>query len=109
MKKVLFVIFGLTLGATVMAQTEPTKKDKDKDMSNLRTDVRAHKAATHQVNHDLSHARVSRAVRDHKTVAKTNRMRNADARSLKSKGVNHPVAKAKRQVKVQDDNKKDHI
>jgi hypothetical protein len=97
------------MSAAAMAQTGDPQKDKEKAAKDLRTDVRAHKAATHQVNHDLSHVRVRKAVQDHKAVAKTNRMTHTDSKRLKAHGVSHPVAKAKRQVRVQDDNHKDHI
>jgi hypothetical protein len=109
MKKLLVVILGLSISAVAMSQTDGSKKDKDKAMKDLKTDVRAHKAATHQVNHDLGHVRIRKAIQDHKSVANSNKMVNADSRRLKTKGVSHPVAKAKRQVKVEDDNHKDHI
>ena len=105
MKKILLLIMGVSLTAGVMAQTDPKKKE---DMTHLRTDVRAKKADAHQVNHDLTHARVKKAVRDHKAVAADNRAIHRNSRQLKSRGVDHPVAKAKRQVKVQDDNRRDH-
>lgn len=88
-----------------MAQTEPKKKEEMKD---LRTDVREKKAASHQVNKDLGHMRVKKAIHDHKAVARENKDIRKDSKALKDRGVSHPVAKAKRQVRVQDDNKKDH-
>lgn len=118
MKKLIFVLMSIGLCAGVMAQTSdqtktqtPNKTEvaKKQDMKHLRGDVREHQAATHQVNHDLSHVRLSKAVRDHKAVAKANKKEDIDAKRLELKGVGHPVAKAKRQVKVQDDNRKDHM
>jgi hypothetical protein len=109
MKKIMFVLLGLSLSAAAMAQAPDSHKEKVKATTDLQTDVRAHKAATHQVNHDLSHARVRRAVQDHKAVATTNKMTNTDSKRLQAQGVKHPVAKAKRQVRVQDDKQKDHI
>jgi hypothetical protein len=78
-------------------------------MKELKTDVRAHQAAKTQVNHDLSHVRIKRAIQDHRSVASTHKMVDTDSKRLKAQGVNHPVAKARRQVKVEDDNHKDHI
>ena len=98
-------MLGLGLSAGAFAQTE--HQVKKEEMKDLRTDVRAHKAATHKVNHDLAHVRVSKAVRDHKDVARVNRDERVDAKMLRERGVSHPVTKAKRQVKVQDDNKRD--
>jgi hypothetical protein len=112
MKKLLVVILGLSISAAAMSQTPQTdgsKKEKEKDMKDLKTDVRAHKAASHQVNHDLSHVRVRKAIQDHKSVADAKKMTNTDSRRLKAQGVSHPVAKAKRQVRVEDDKHKDHI
>lgn len=104
MKKLLFVLLGFTLSGAVMAQV-PEKKAEMKD---LRTDVRNKKDDKHQVNKDLSHARVKKAMKDHKAVAAENKDMRKDSRRLKNQGVEHPIVKAKRQVKVQDDNKKDH-
>jgi hypothetical protein len=112
MKKLLIVMLGLSISVVAMSQTsEPvaSKKEKDKAMKDLKTDVRAHKAASHQVNHDLGHVRIRKAIQDHRSVASANKMANADSKRLKAQGVTHPVAKAKRQVKVEDDNHKDHI
>ena len=105
MKKALIIVLGLGLTFGAMAQTEPVKKEEMKD---LKTHVREKKVATHRVNHDLSHVKVKKAVRDHKAVAVQNRDIHRDAKSLKNRKVGHPVAKAKRQVKVEDDARKDH-
>lgn len=105
MKKLLIVLLSVGLGSGVMAQTNPRKKEEMKD---LKTDVREKKSATHQVNHDLSHAKVKRAIHDHKAVAVQNKDIRRDSKRLKNRHVEHPVAKAKRQVKVEDDARKDH-
>jgi Ni/Co efflux regulator RcnB len=104
MKRLLFVLLGFTFSAAVMAQV-PEKKAEMKD---LRTDVREKKDAKHQVNKDVSHVRVKKAIKDRKVVAAENRDMRKDSRRLKRQGVSHPIVKAKRQVKVQDDNRKDH-
>ena len=106
MKKLLFMLLGVGMSVAAFAQTDhPVKKEEMKD---LRTDVRAHKAATHTVNHDLAHVRVKKAMQDHKAVSRVNKDERADAQRLRERGVSHPVTKAKRQVKVQDANRKDH-
>jgi hypothetical protein len=105
MKKITFLLIGISLTVGAMAQTDPHKKA---DMKDLRTDVREKRAASHTVNKDLSHVRVKKAVHDHKAVAKENKDIRQDSKALKNRGVSHPVAKAKRQVRVQDDNRKDH-
>ena len=98
-------MLGISLATSAVAQTDPQKKAEMKD---LRTDVREKKAASHKVSKDWSHARVSKAMHDHKAVARENKDINKDSKRLKKQGVDHPVAKAKRQVRVQDDNRKDH-
>jgi hypothetical protein len=105
MKKILILLLGFTVSAAAIAQTNPVKKAEMKD---LRTDVREKKTAKHQVNKDLSHVKVKKAVRDHKEVAEENKDMRKDSKRLKRQGVEHPVAKAKRQVRIQDDAKKDH-
>ena len=105
MKKIAFLLIGISLTVGAMAQTDPKKKA---EMQDLRTDVREKKAASHKVNKDLSHVRVKKAIHDHKAVARQNKDIRKDSKTLKDRGVSHPVAKAKRQVKVQDDNRKDH-
>ena len=105
MKKLLFILLGITFSYAVMAQTDPKKKEEMKD---LKTDVRNKDAAKHRVNKDLSHAKVKKAVHDHKAVAAQNKDIRRDSKHLKARHVEHPVAKAKRQVKVEDDARKDH-
>ena len=112
MKKLLVVFLCMSLGAATIAQAGPgsnSTKAKEKTMKNLRTDVRAHEATKKIVGHDVAHFRLGQAVRDHKQVARTHQALNADSKLAKSQGIDHPVAKAKRQVRVQDDNQKDHI
>lgn len=77
-------------------------------MKDLRSDVRAHKAASDKVNRDLAHVRVGKAMKDHAAVHDIKKDERSDARQLKDQGVKHPITKARRQVKVQDDNRKDH-
>ncbi|MHA4806712.1 hypothetical protein ACX0G9_01330 [Flavitalea flava] len=105
MKKVLFLLLSISIAAGAMAQTDPPKKAEMKD---LKTDVREKKAAKHKVNKDLGHLRLRKATKDQKVVRAENKDINKDAKRLKNRGVEHPVTKAKRQVKVEDDAKKDH-
>jgi hypothetical protein len=105
MKKIVILLLGFIVSVAAIAQTDPVKKAEMKD---LRTDVREKKAAKHKVNKDVSHIKVKKAIRDHKAVAEENKDTRNDSKRLKRRGVDHPVAKAKRQVRVQDDAKKDH-
>ena len=111
MYKLALTVMALGIGAAVMAQTPAqVKKDQEKktEMKDLRSDVRDHKAAKHVENRDLAHIKVKKAIHDHKAVARINKDQRSDSKRLKAQGVDHSIAKAKRQVKVQDDNRKDH-
>ena len=99
------------IGFVVRAQTTQDVKDdaaRKKEMKDLRSDVRERKAAKSKENKDLTHVKIRKAMNDHKAVVKANKDENADAKKLKNRGVDHAIAKAKRQNKVQDDNRKDH-
>ena len=90
MKKIAFLLIGISLTVGAMAQTDPHKKA---DMQNLRTDVREKKAASHKVNKDLSHVRVKKAIHDHKAVARQNKDIRQDSKALKNRGVKSPGGK----------------
>ena len=113
MKKLFVMFLCVSMGAATIAHAGPgtTAKDKvkEKSMKNLRDDVRAHEATKKVVGHDVTHFRIGQALRDHKQVAETHRMVSADSKIAKANGIDHPVTKAKRQNRVADDNKKDHI
>src|SRR5260221_14696808 len=112
MKKIAILLIGISLTAGVMAQTDTKKAQTDPkkkaEMKDLRTDVREKNAASHQVNKDLGHVRIKKAIHDHKAVAQENKHIGRDSKALKSKGVSNPVAKPKRQGKGKNDNKKVH-
>lgn len=106
MKKLTILLLGVGLSVGAFAQT--AHQEKKAEMKDLRSDVRAHKAASHKVNRDLAHVRVGKAMKDHAAVHDIKKDERSDARQLKDQGVKHPITKARRQVKVQDDNRKDH-
>ena len=112
MKKLIAVFLLMSMGAATIAHAGPgsnSTKAKERTMKTLRSDVRAHEATKKVVGHDWSHFRVRQAIRDHKQVAQTHRVLTADSHIAKAQGIDHPITKAKRQVRVQDDNAKDHI
>ena len=115
MKKLFFVIFAMTLSGAIMANTGPgdwkieRDRARERDFKTLLGDVRVNNVARHQVSHDWGRLRISQAFHDHKAVRQTNRVMYADSKKLKDEGVNHPVTKARMQVKVEDQNMKDHI
>jgi hypothetical protein len=106
MKKLLVMLFFMSMGAAAMAQSGPgvsaSKRDKEKTMKNLRDDVRAHEATKHVVGHDLTHFRIRQAFMDHKQVAQTHRRVDADRRIAREQGIDHPIGNARRQIHEED-------
>lgn len=112
MKKLLVVLLCMSMGAATIAQSGPgisvSTRDKEKTMKNLRDDVRAHEATKQVVGHDVTHFRIRQAIMDHKQVSQTHKRVDADSRLARAQGIDHPITKARRQIRVQDDNHKDH-
>jgi hypothetical protein len=105
MKKLFVVFFCISMGAAAMAQSGPeaSKVDKERTMKNLREDVKAHEDTKHVVGNDLTHLRFRRAIDEHKEVARTHRMVDADSKVAKAQGISHPVVTARRQLHAQSE------
>jgi len=103
MKKIaiLFAI-GIVLSTGAMAQT----KDVKKDQKVLKNTIKDKKEDKHEVGNDLAHLRIKSAVKDRKEVRKHRKSIHKQGESLENRGVKHPIAKAKRQVKAEKDIKK---
>jgi hypothetical protein len=112
MKKLLFVFLCMSMGAATIAQSGPgisvSARDKEKTMKNLRDDVRAHEATKQVIGHDVTHFRIRRALMDHKQVAQTHLRVDADRQVARSQGIDHPINKAKHQIRVEDAGAKEH-
>jgi hypothetical protein len=99
MKKLFCLIFGMSIGAVVMAQTGPRHdREREKTMKNLREDVRAHEDTKHVVGNDLVHFRFRRAIQEHREVARTHRVIDRDRKIARRQGIDHPVAQARREL-----------
>lgn len=106
MKKLIFMLLGMFVGASVMAQTGPRgDKEKERTMKHLREDVRAHEDTKHVVGNDLMHLRIRRAIQEHKEVARTHKLVDKDRKVARSEGIPHPIAEARRQVHAEDKNR----
>ncbi|HEV2480633.1 MAG TPA: hypothetical protein VGS79_13245 [Puia sp.] len=107
MKKLIVVLFFLSMGAAVIAQSGPgvgaSKRDQDKTMKNLREDVRAHEVTKQVVGHDVTYFRIRQALMDHKQVAQTHKRVDADRRVAREQGIDHPISKARRLNREQDE------
>lgn len=107
MKKLIVILFFMSMGAFTMAQSGPgvgaSKRDQDKTMKDLREDVRAHEATKQVVGSDLTHFRIRQAFRDKKQVAETHRRVDADRRVAREQGIDHPIGRARRLNRAQDE------
>jgi hypothetical protein len=102
MKKVLLFILGAALTTLTYAQTTPKKAEE----SDLRSDVRAKSEENHAVSKDVTHLKLKDARADHRNVVTTKKVIRRRSAQLKSRGVKHPVARAKHQIHAQDEAKK---
>lgn len=105
MKKLIVVFFCLSMGAAAMAQSAAgaSKEEKERTMKNLREDVKAHEDTKHVIGNDMTHLRFRRAIDDHKEVARTHRLIDADRKKAKAQGIYRPVVTARKQVHAQED------
>ena len=106
MKKLLFVLLCMSMGAAAIAQSGPaisvSARDQEKTMKNLRDDVRAHEATQQVIGNDMVHFRIRRAIMDHNQVSQTHLRVDADRRVARAQGIEHPISKAKHQIRVED-------
>jgi hypothetical protein len=112
MKKLFIFCLVMAMGAVAFAQSGPgvsvSKRDQEKTMKNLREDVRAHEATKKVVGHDVTHFRIRQALMDHKQVAETHRRVDADRRVAREQGIDHPIGKARRQNRQEDERASQH-
>jgi|GEM_PF-1646673 hypothetical protein len=106
MKKLIVFCVVMAMGAAAIAQSGPgvsvSKRERDKTMKNLREDVRAHEATKQVVGHDITHFRIRQAFMDKKQVAQTHKRVDADRRVAREQGIDHPIGKARRQIREED-------
>jgi hypothetical protein len=102
MKKIMLLALGVTLATISFAQTTPKKEDE----KNLRTDIRAKRADNHQVGKDVGHLNLKDAKGDHRVVKSDKKAIHRNTARLKSRGVKHPIVRAKHQIHAQDEAKK---
>ena len=76
-------------------------------MKNLREDVRAHEATKKVVGSDVTHFRIRQAFMDKKQVSQTHKRVDADRRVARSEGIDHPIGKARRQIREEDQRSRD--
>lgn len=102
MKKLLFILLGVTFTTLTFAQTEPKKVEEQQ----LRKDVRGKRAENKETAKDASHLKLKDAKADHKNSRVYKKAQKRHATALKRKGVKHPVSRAKHQIHAQDEAKK---
>jgi hypothetical protein len=104
MKTIISIAAGIILCSSAMAQTPEQKKKEE--MKDLKKDVVEKREDQKQVTKDLTHAKVRKAVNDHKEVHADRQDMKADEAHLKSEGVKHPKYKARHKIKAEKHEKK---
>jgi Ni/Co efflux regulator RcnB len=106
MKKVLFMLLGVTLTAGAMAQTAEKKQEVKKEMKDLHKDVKEKREEKKEMGKALTHGKFKKAIHERKDVRAQKRHINKDAEELEEKGVKHPVTKVKHQIRSEKEAKK---
>ncbi len=78
-------------------------------MKDLKKDVVEKREGQKQVTKDLTHAKIRKAVNDHKEVREERKDMKSDEANLKAQGVKHPKYKAKHKIKAEKEEKKAKI
>ena len=109
MKKIAFILLGFALTSGTMAQTAEKKAemDKKKTEKQLENAIEAKKDEKHEVGSDLKHLKIGAAVKDQKEVRSDRRRIHRKAHHLKKAyGVKHPIIKAQKEVREDENEKK---
>jgi hypothetical protein len=107
MKTIVSIAAGIILTFSAMGQTPEQKKKEE--MKDLKKDVVEKREDQKQVTKDLTHAKVKKAVNDHKEVHADRQDMKADEARLKSEGVKHPKYKARHKIKAEKHEQKAKI
>lgn len=106
MKKVLSILLGLALTSGAMAQTTPAAKaeaGKKQGEKQLEKSVEDKRADRKEMGKDLTHLRISKAVKHRKEVRRHNKAIRKGSRHLRRHhGVKHPVMDAKKEIKEEE-------
>ena len=109
MKKIAFILLGFALTSGAMAQTAEKKAemDKKKTEKQLEKTIAAKKDEKHEVGSDIKHLKVGAAVKDRKEVRSDRHRIHRKAHHLKKAyGVKHPIIKAQKEVREDENEKK---
>jgi len=106
MKKVTFLLFGIVLSASVVAQTPVTHEKKKEEMTDLKKDVKEKRVERKEMGHALAHAKFKKAVAERKDVRAENRDIKKDGKRLGRHGVKHPVTKTKHKIRAEKEEQK---
>jgi hypothetical protein len=99
MKKIIFLMLGAALTTGAFAQT--TKKEETRNLENKIADKKEDK---HEAGKDLENGRIRKAVKGRKEVRSHRRTIHRMGKHLeKAHGVQHPIHKAKVEVKKEKD------
>jgi len=101
-KNVILLFIGVVFSTAALAQ----KQDVKADQKVLKNSIKDKKEDKHAVGSDLAHLRIKSAIKGRKEVRQHRKSIHKQGESLENRGVKHPIAKAKRQVKAEKDLKK---
>ena len=106
MKKVLSILLGVALTSVAMAQTTPAAKaegGKKQGEEQLEKAVEDKRADRKEMGKDLTHLRISKAVKHRKEVRRHNKAIRKGSRHLRRHhDVKHPVMDAKKEIKEEE-------
>lgn len=93
---------GILFSTVAMAQS----KDVKSDQKILKNAIKDKKEDKHEAGKDLAHLRLEAAARKRREVIRHRRSIHKQGEHLEKHGVEHPITKAKHQVKAEKDLKK---
>ena len=105
MKKVLSILLGVALTTSAMAQTPAVKAEvnKEKEKEQLEKSVEDKRADRKEMGKDLTHLKISKAVKHRKEVRRHNKAIRVKSRHLRRHhGVKHPVMDVKKEIKEEE-------
>jgi len=107
MKTIASIVLGIIITSAAVGQTP--EQQKKAELKDLKKDVVEKREDQKKVTKDLTHAKVGKAVQDHKEVHEDRKDMKEDEARLKSQGVKHPKYKARHKIKAEKEEKKAKI
>ena len=97
MKKALFVLFGIGLALTTMAQTQVISKQEEK--KEIKSDIKVKRAHKKAAVKNLAKLKIKKAGKEQDVVNAKRKEIHQDAKDLRAVGVKHPTRDAKKAIR----------